>query len=143
MKVRHVLLQKFAKHHINPIESPHLVTYNRVRSFLQTSGYSGMFAHIPQIISILTNRPPPRFTEEQREIMINIFLEVQEPYELHKGSRSNFVAYGYVTYKICELLGLREFLPLLSKLDEKNLLKADRIWKLVCRDLRYQFIPTI
>lgn len=139
----YVLLTKFAKAHINPIESPQLVTYNRVRTFLQTAGYSKMFAHIPQIISILTQRAPPRFTEEQKEVMVNIFLEVQEPYERHKGDRSNFVAYGYVTYKICELLGLYEFLPLLSKLDEKNLLKADRIWKMVCKDLRYRFIPTI
>ena len=119
------------------------MTYERVRSYLRQARYSHHFANIPQIIYELTQTEPKRFTEDQKQTMVTIFMEVQEPYERHKINRTNFLSYSYVLYKICELLGYNDFLPLLHKLSNKILLQADYLWKLICDDLRYEYIPTV
>ena len=44
---------------------------------------------------------------------------------------------------ICELFGCNEFLDKLPLLKApQNLLAADRIWKNICRDCKYEFIAT-
>lgn len=130
-------------HRIDPIRDWKKVTYNLIREFLQKTGYSHCFGNIPQIISILTQRPPKRFSEEQKRKLTQIFKEIQEPFERHKGNRKNFLSYSFTTYKSCELLGLEDFLPYLPLLKApQNLLVADSIWKNICKDLGYQFIPT-
>jgi hypothetical protein len=118
------------------------MTLARMREFLSTARYSRFFENIPHIISMLTKVPPKKFANEQKDQLNQIFLDVQKPYEKHKGKRKNFLSYSYITYKLCELLGYTEFLPLLRLLDHKNLLSADDIWKKVCAECRYQFIPT-
>jgi hypothetical protein len=76
--------------------------------------------------------------------LTQIFKEIQHPFEKHKGTRKNFLSYSYTTYKSCELLGYNEFLPLLPLLKApQNLLKADAIWKKICEECKYEFIPTL
>ena len=135
-----------------------------MRDFLGATGYSSFFENVPNIISILTQVPSHRFTVEQKEQLNAIFLNVQAPYEKHKGRRKNFLSYAYVllltdtcvfvtsltdrtptnpsyiTYKMCELLSYTEFLPLLRLLDHRNLLSADAIWRKICKELKYEFI---
>lgn len=67
-----------------------------MREFLGASGYSSFFENVPNIISILTQVPSHRFTAEQKEQLNTIFLNVQLPYEKHKGRRKNFLSYAYV-----------------------------------------------
>lgn len=141
--VIHRLIEEFGKRVINPVQNPEEVTYWRVRQYLQELGYSHFFENIMKIISILTKVPPLTFSVEQREILISRFLLIQQAFEKHKGQRKNFLSYSYVMFKFCEMLGYDEFLPFLPLLKApQNQIAADRIWREICKECDYTFIPT-
>ncbi len=138
------LLKECALHRIDPIRDWKLMTYTRVRDFLQKIGYAHFFENITQIIGILTKRSTLRFNAEQKAKLTQIFKEIQEPFEKHKGKRRNFLSYAFTTYKSCELLGYTEFLPMLPLLKApQNLLKADAIWRKICEECEYEFVQTL
>jgi len=141
--VTNELLKQCILHRLDPVRDWKLITYTRVRDFLQKTGYAHFFENIAQIISILTHRPPKRFTSQQKAKLTQIFKEIQEPFERHKGVRKNFLSYSYTTFKSCELLGYDDFLPLLPLLKPHNLLKADAIWRDICADCKYEFVQTL
>lgn len=141
--VIHKLLQKFNSKNINPLTDPDKVTYTRVRSYLQDLGYSHLFKSIMKIISLLTDRHPVTFSDDQRNTLISRFQRIQKPFEKYKGSRKNFLSYSYVTFKFCEQLGYDEFLDYLPLLKApQNLIAADRIWKRICKDCGFEYIAT-
>lgn len=130
-------------HRIDPVKNPEHITYNFIRGQLQKTGYAHFFENITQIISILTKRPPKRLSDAQKEKLTQIFKEIQEPFERFKGNRRNFLSYSYTIYKSCELLGYKDFLPLLPLLKApQNLLAADEIWELICKDRKFEFVKT-
>lgn len=138
-----VILEKCKMMSINPIEQPQMITYTFVRIGLRENGFAEFFENITQIISIVTRKQPVVFHEYQKERIQQIFQEIQEPFKIHKGKRKNFLSYSYVLYKSCELLGYTDFLPYLPLFKaQKNLHSADKIWKSICKDLKFQFIPT-
>lgn len=50
----------------------------------------------------------------------------------------------YTLYKFCELLGEDDYLqyfPLLKS--NEKLYAQDQIWKKICKDLRWEFIPSV
>ena len=58
--------------------------------------------------------------------------------------RKNFLSYSYVLHKFCELLELDELLvyfPLLKS--REKLQQQDFIWKKICKDLKWQYIPSV
>ena len=137
------LLKQCALHRIDPVRDWKMMTYARLRDFLQKIGYAHFFENIGQIIGLLTLRPVKRFSTEQKTKLTQIFKEIQEPFERHKGKRRNFLSYSYTIYKICELLGYDDWLPMLPLLKApQNLLKADAIWRKICQDCRYEFVQT-
>jgi hypothetical protein len=140
--VVHKLLELCNVHNINPKQTPDRLTYQVVRGFLGSSGYSGRFENIPKIIGLLTGISPKAFAVNQKQQLYDIFEEIQEPFQLYKGKRKNLLSYSYITYKFCELLGYTQFLPLLQLLATRNLMEADSIWEKICCDLKYQYIPT-
>ena len=142
-RVIHSILYKCRMVKINPVEKPGLVTYTFVRITLRENGYAEFFENISQIISIVTRRQPVMFQDHQKERLQMIFNEIQNPFDKHKGKRKNFLSYSYVLYKSCELCEFFEFLPYLPLFKaSKNLHSADIIWRKICDDLGYQFIPT-
>ena len=59
-------------------------------------------------------------------------------------NRKNFLSYSYVLYKFCELLGEDEYLQYFPLLKSKEkLYQQDVIWKKICSDLQWEYIPTI
>ena len=51
--------------------------------------------------------------------------------------------YYYTIYKLCELLGQMQFLPYFPLLkDREKQIEQDEIWKKICADLNWEFIPT-
>lgn len=142
-EVINILLRECRKRSLNPITQPEEITYLRVREFLRQNEFSHFFENIVKLISILTKRPSSELTPQQEQTLIGYFDEIQSSFDRHKGKRKNFLSYSYVTHKFCELLGYDQFLPFLPLLKAPpNLLAADRIWKCICADLGYQFIPT-
>jgi hypothetical protein len=83
-------------------------------------------------------------SREDEEKLRHMFREIQPSFKKHcpKGRR-NFLSYGYVLYKFCELLEMDEYLacfPLLKNRDKLYL--QDKTWEKICGELRWQYLRT-
>ena len=82
---------------------------------------------------------------ELEETLCNLFIELQAPYSKYcPDDRVNFLNYYYTAYKLCELLGETQYLkdfPILK--DREKRMEQDQIWKQICSDLDWEFIPTL
>ena len=116
-----------------------------MQSMLKKLGYNHLYEHIPYIINKLSNLPPPKINGEIENNFLKMFMLIQEPWELYKPKgRKNFLSYSYILYKFCELLELDhllEFFPLLKS--REKLQQQDKIWKNICSELQWEYIPSI
>ena len=116
-----------------------------MKDILKRIGLSSYYEHTPFIIHKLTGIPPPTIPREKEDMMRTMFKKIQEPYEKHRPvERTNFLQYGFVLRKFSELLELDDFIscfPLLKS--REKLLVQDRVWKKICEELEWQYIPTI
>jgi hypothetical protein len=118
-------------------------TNTKAKDILKKLGYNKFYEHIPYIKDKLGIRPPV-MTQQLEEQLCNLFMEIQGPYAKYcPDDRVNFLNYYYTIYKLCELLGQTQFLayfPLLK--DREKQIEQDEIWKKICADLNWEFIPT-
>jgi len=116
----------------------------KMREILRKMKCSKYYEHIPHIINRLNGQNAPFMSREDEEKLRHMFREIQPSFKKHcpKGRR-NFLSYGYVLYKFCELLEMDEYLacfPLLKNRDKLYL--QDKTWELICKDQRWQFVRT-
>jgi hypothetical protein len=122
----------------------HQITNKKTKEFLKKLGYNKYYEHIPFIKDKLGIKPPI-MTPELEEILCNLFMDIQVPYSKYcPQGRVNFLNYYYTVYKLCELLDQQQFLPYFPMLkDREKRIEQDEIWKNICQDLNWQFIPTL
>ena len=116
----------------------------KTKEILKKLGYNKYYEHIPFIKDKLGIKPPI-MTSELEETLCNLFIELQSPYsKFCPDDRVNFLNYYYTAYKLCELLGEEHYLshfPMLK--DKEKRVEQDNIWKKICAELNWEFIPTI
>ena len=120
------------------------MTNKKAKDILKKLGYNKYYEHIPFIKDKLGIKPPI-MTPELEDRLCNLFMEIQRPYAKHcPDDRVNFLNYYYVLYKMCELLNENKFLPFFPMLkDPIKRIEQDEIWKKICKELHWEFIPTI
>jgi len=116
----------------------------KAKEILKKLGYNKYYEHIPFIKDKLGIKPP-FMTPELEESLCNLFMEIQGPYaKFCPDDRVNFLNYYYTVYKLCELLDQSQFLPYFPMLkDREKRIEQDEIWKKICEELDWEFIPTI
>ena len=116
----------------------------KAKDILKKLGYNKYYEHIPFIKDKLGIKPPV-MTQELEEKLCNLFMDIQKPYAKHcPDDRVNFLNYYYVLYKMCELLERNVFLPYFPMLkDPVKRIEQDEIWKKICAELKWEFVPTI
>ena len=131
------------------------LTPEKMREILKKLNYNKYYEHAPHIINRIQLHSKEckdsskvqslSISSETEERIRLMFKEIQAPYDKHKpDTRKNFLNYGYVLYKFCELLELDDCLPRFSLLKSREkLYEHDVIWKNICHDLRWEFIPTV
>ena len=117
----------------------------KLREILRKMKCSKYYEHIPHIINRLNGQNAPFMSREDEEKLRHMFREIQPSFKKHcpKGRR-NFLSYGYVLYKMCELLEMDEYLacfPLLKNRDKLYL--QDKVWEKICADQRWQYVRTV
>ena len=121
-----------------------LATNKSLKEVLKKLKYNKYYEHIPFIKDKLGIKPPV-MSLELEETLCNLFIELQTPYAKYCPlDRVNFLNYYYTIYKLCELLNQKQFLeyfPMLKDRDKR--IEQDEIWKKICQELNWQFIPTI
>ena len=120
------------------------ITNAKTKEILKKLGYNKYYEHIPFIKDKLGIKPPI-MSPELEETLCNLFVELQSPYSKYcPDDRVNFLNYYYTAYKLCELLGEDKYLPLFPLLkDREKRIEQDDIWKKICEELDWEFIPTI
>ena len=139
------LTTEFKKYNIT---DPKVVTTSLLKNILKKLKYNKYYEHIPTIINQFCGIRAPKMTPELEQQLKLMFDEIQTPFEKYSFNvcpdRKNFLNYNYVFYKMCELLNKDEFLcyfPLLKS--REKLYEHDLIWKGICQDLRWEYIPSI
>jgi hypothetical protein len=120
------------------------LTNRRAKEILKNLGYNKYYEHIPFIKDKLGIKPPV-MSQELEERLCSLFMDIQTPYaKFCPDVRVNFLNYYYTIYKLCELLEQTEFLPFFPMLkDRSKRIEQDEIWKKICEELEWEFIPTI
>ncbi len=118
-------------------------TDKKAKEIMKKLGFNKYYEHIPFIKDKLGIKPPV-MTPDLEDRLCNLFMEIQGPYaKFCPDDRVNFLNYYYTVYKLCELLGRREFLPFFPMLkDREKRIEQDQIWKKICIELDWEFIPT-
>ena len=121
-----------------------LFTNKKAKEILKKLGYNKYYEHIPFIKDKLGIKPPV-MTPVLEDSLCNLFMEIQGPYaKFCPDDRVNFLNYYYTVYKLCELLDQTQFLPYFPMLkDREKRIEQDEIWKKICEELNWEFIPTI
>jgi hypothetical protein len=117
----------------------------RVREYLKKLGFNKFYEHTNYVVSILNGVPPPKLTRELEEKLKAMFSKIQEPFNRNcPPTRKNFLSYSYVLFKFCELLGEDDLLPHFPLLKSaEKLFAQDKIWRKICQELGWQFIPSV
>ena len=120
------------------------ISNSKTKEILKKLGYNKYYEHIPFIKDKLGIKPPI-MSPELEETLCNLFIELQSPYSKYcPDNRINFLNYYHTAYKLCELLGENKYLehfPMLK--DPEKKMEQDIIWKKICAELDWEFIPTI
>lgn len=132
--------QQIKKERIQVIQ----LTNKKAKEILKKLGYNKYYEHIPFIKDKLGIKPPI-MSQELEETLCNLFMDIQAPYAKYcPDDRVNFLNYYYTVYKLCELLNQKQFLPFFPMLkDREKRIEQDEIWKNICYELEWDFIPTI
>lgn len=121
------------------------ITHAKVKVLLKKMNYNKYYEHVPYITIRLNGINPPQMSMELEARLRLMFNDIQKPFERHcPNDRKNFLSYSYVLYKFCELLDEDDYLPCFPLLKSKEkLYQQDVIWKKICNELQWEFIPTI
>tara|TARA_Y100001980_G_C14556542_1_gene348481 strand:- start:8496 stop:9629 length:1134 start_codon:yes stop_codon:yes gene_type:complete len=121
------------------------ITYKQVREILKKLKYNKYYEHIPHIITVIGGNKAPTLLNQYEELLRNMFKEIQIPFMNNcPNERKNFLSYSYVLHKFCQLLELDDLLihfPLLKS--REKLQQQDKIWENICKDLKWQYIPSV
>ena len=121
------------------------INHKLLKDALKTLKFNKYYEHIPHIINVITGKSTPYLTRKNEEQLRIMFKDIQTPFQNNcPDGRKNFLSYNYVLHKFCQLLELDNLLihfPLLKS--REKLREQDKIWKNICKDLKWEYIPSI
>jgi hypothetical protein len=136
------ILLELKKERVNNMENLNPL---KVREILKKLKQNKYYEHVAHIINKINGNPPPIMDRKTEEELRRMFKKIQIPFYKHcPKNRKNFLSYSYVLHKFVQLLELDDFLDcfLLLKSREK-LHQQDLIWKKICEELKWEFIPSV
>jgi len=127
------------------VETREEVTEERIKGYLKKLKHAKLYEHIPSIIFKICGVPPPQISPRLEAKLIEMFQQIQTPFEKHSPpARKNFLSYSFVIHKFLELLGQKQLLDKLPLLKSREkLYQQDLIWKNVCREKSWRFLPSL
>ena len=129
---------------------PHRVSNPVVEKALRDMRMSDMVPFKTAITFLITHEDPPSFTPEQRSMLMRMFDDVSNAFEVVKergdfGDRINFLSYQYVLYKMLGLLDwggpFQSHFKVIKGGD--NLRRQDVLWKALCEEAGLYFMSTV
>lgn len=121
------------------------LTDTKIRAILKGLKLTKYYEHAAHIRNRLNGLPAMHIPPELESKLEMMFKMIQSPFMRHcPAVRKNFLSYSYVLHKSLQLLEKDEYLPNFKLLRSREKLWAqDVIWKKICQDLNWQFIPSL
>ena len=124
------------------------ITPKKVLQHLKKLRLRKWFEHKYALCTALEGIPPPELSPALEVKLKAMFNEIHGPFDKWRPvvapTRKNFLSYGYVLYKFCELLGQDDLLDYFTLLkDGEKLYQMDVIWRKICEEVGWEFIPTV
>lgn len=121
------------------------VDHLKIRQVLKSLRLSKYYSHSVQITTIITGKRPPRMSEQQQSMLLQMFDRIQEPFDkiISGQSRQNMLSYSFIIHKFLEILSWDEYLsyfPLLVSPDKIQI--QDGIWKKLCVEVGFEYIKS-
>ena len=141
-EILNALRTEFKKARITKLEE---ITQQKVKMYLKKLKFNKYYENTRQITNILNGKPPPTISDELYEKFINLFMEIQEPFDkVCPKNRKNFFSYNYILYKFCELLNETDTMQLFPLLKSREkLYQQDCIWKNICEINNWPFYKSV
>lgn len=121
------------------------LTVKKLRDILKKIDSNKYYEHIPHIMHRLNGIPALHMPPELEDKIRFMFCTIQIPFlKYQPPNRKNFLSYSYCLHKMMQLLEKDQYLasfPLLKS--REKLYMQDQIWKKICHDVRWQFIPSL
>lgn len=121
------------------------LTKKKIKDILKKLKINKYYEHIPHIIHRLNGIPTPHMTPELEDKIRHMFCMIQIPFlKYSPATRKNFLSYSYCLHKMMQLLEKDQYLesfPLLKS--REKLHQQDQIWKKICEDIGWDFIPSL
>jgi hypothetical protein len=123
----------------------HTVTKQQIRVLLRKTGHDKYYDYDQFILSLLTGTPSDQLHPDTVEYLNQLFNEASSMWFIHRPEkRSSLISYPYICYKLFELLNLDEWMARCELVKTRErLVEYDKVWKNICTDLRWEYIPTV
>lgn len=122
------------------------ITPGRVKAFMKKLNLNKYYEHAHGVAYALNGTPPARLDEDTETTLRRMFMAIQDPFEraIQNTTRKNFLSYSYVLKKFSELMGRTDLTSHFSMLkSSEKLHQQDVIFKKICADLDWPFVPSI
>lgn len=121
------------------------LTPKKLRSILKKLRLNRYYEHLIHLVNKLTGINIPHFDPEVEERLRIMFKMIQPAFLRHAPkNRKNFLSYNYTLRKCIQLLERDEYLHLFPALKSREkTFEQDKIWKKICEELNWEFIPSI
>lgn len=124
------------------------LTQKRVRQIMKDLRLNKYYESAPFILYKIKGEKPPEITRAIEEELKSNFDLIQEPFEkvvkVIAPERKNFLSYGYTVYKMLQLMELDHLLEYFTLLKSREkLILQDKLWKGICAELNWRFIPSV
>lgn len=144
------VLEKVCKKCYEQRLTPEDLSPAKIRSALKACKLRKYYENSVMIYSLLTNKSPPRFKPETEAKLEQMFMQIAQPFERAvrevAPQRKNFLSYSFVCFKFIQLLpGVdKRWLGSFQLLKGRDkLFKQDQIWRHICKQLDWQFHPSV
>lgn len=117
----------------------------KLRGILKKLRLNRYYEHLVHLVSKLTGLNIPHLDPEVEERIRMMFKMIQPAFLKHAPkNRKNFLSYSFCLRKCIQLLERDEYLDLFPVLKAREkLYEQDKIWKKICTELNWEFIPSL
>lgn len=119
------------------------INYWNVRNAMKRLHYERFYRNTIYIMSCIRGKPLVNLTKRQEDVLIKMFIDIQESFCAIGHARVNMLNYPYVIKKLCELKrwhGMARVVPMLKS--NVRIVLQDELWKKICSLKKWTFIPT-